>query len=262
MSYGPANIPPSKLNPNQLPTDNPLRYMEAFQYIFRNPTWFVNILLISLCFLIPVVGPMVGLGYQFQVVETLHLRRGTNYPNFSFSNFGELLVRGVWPFLAALIIQFVVMPAMFVFYFSIIMCTGVMGAAQQNAGAGPPGFIGALGGFTFIMSVIAFSAIMFLVMTPLSLAAGLSGDLKQAFNFAYLQDFVTKMWKEMLLSALAMTLGGIVVAILGLLALCVGVYLVSGVMLLVQSHFLFQLYDCYLARGGMPIPLKPLEIKS
>jgi hypothetical protein len=41
------------------------------------------------------------------------------------------------------------------------------------------------------------------------------------------------------------------------MALCIGVYPATAVMMMAHAYMLYQLYALYLSRGGMPIPLKP-----
>src|SRR5215813_356252 len=84
-----------------------LELMRAYHYIFENPNWGMNVLWGFLCLLstqlIPFLGQLVFLGYQFEVIESLCLTSGTRYPDFDISRFGDYLGRSIWPFLMMLL---------------------------------------------------------------------------------------------------------------------------------------------------------------
>src|SRR4029079_9337309 len=93
--------------PNSLP--KPLaagqfhfEYLRAYNYVFENPNWVVNILLWALCLLaahfVPVVTWLILLGHFFEIVISLHQTGGKRYPDFDLNRFGEYLARSVWPF--------------------------------------------------------------------------------------------------------------------------------------------------------------------
>jgi hypothetical protein len=91
-----------------------IEHMRMFHYVFENPNWLTNILLSGLCILIPIIGGLVVLGYQFEAVAVLLSTQGARYPDFTFSRFAEYLVRGLWPFLVQLVASLVLVPIMFV----------------------------------------------------------------------------------------------------------------------------------------------------
>src|SRR5690348_1752019 len=112
-----------------------MRYWQSYRFVFNHPNWSSNLLLASVCLLIPVVGQIVLIGYLFEVIDVLLRRQPATssgtvdetgeealdaqvmdalpadddlivspYPEFNFSRFSEYLMRGVWPFL----VQFIV----------------------------------------------------------------------------------------------------------------------------------------------------------
>ena len=254
QSPGPYSTPSGKAGKPM--GEQPMRYMYAFQYIFENPNWITNVLLATVCFLIPVVGPIVLIGYQFQIIEALLMRRTATYPDFDFNQFGQLLTRGVWPFLAAMIPQMV--------YFMIVMFFGIFGfmatiaitAGVSDSSEGL-GMLCFLSGMFFIFAAAMTLSVLFsLAMIPMTLAAGLSQEFGPAFNFAFVRDFVARVWKEMILSSLFLTFAALVLAPIGALVFCIGSYVVLAVLMLANAHLLYQLYALYLTRGGMPVPLK------
>ena len=202
----------------------------------------------ALCQLIPLVGPIVSLGYGYEVVEYLHRKRGRNYPDFDFNRFVKYLGRGIWPFLVLLIVS---VPMMFVYFLVWIMFAGVISVVGKdlNPLAGIALFAA---GFLF---VIGSQVLLALVAVPLSLHAGLSQELAFASAWKFLCDFLKRVWQELLLVQLFLWGSSLVVTLMGLLACCVGVYPAVALILLAQHHLHFQLYELYLERGGREIPI-------
>src|SRR5947209_5698807 len=87
-----------------------IEHMRMFKYVFENPNWLMNILLAGLCMIIPIIGSLIVLGYQFEAVAVLLSTQGARYPDFTFNRFAEYLVRGLWPFLVQLIASLVLAP--------------------------------------------------------------------------------------------------------------------------------------------------------
>src|SRR5690242_1418081 len=129
MSYaGPPNpyasptSPPVAIQPAGLafkPIDR-IEYMRSYQYVFESPNWTMNIVWGFLCLIstmiIPVVGQLVLLGYQFEILEVLLRTQGARYPDFDANRFADYLGRSIWPFLVALVLM---IPMIIVFYAAI-----------------------------------------------------------------------------------------------------------------------------------------------
>jgi hypothetical protein len=97
-------------------------------------------------------------------------------------------------------------------------------------------------------------ALLAIMATPVALRAGLTQDLGATFDFGWIADFLKKMWAEVLLAALFVVGLGLVVTSItcGLGGIALGALLP-----LIQSHFWYQFYMLYLARGGRPVTRKP-----
>lgn len=96
-----------------------MQFQIAFRYLFERSGGFVNLLLITVCQFIPVVGPIVLLGYRAEVSVALDNDPNMlRHPKFDFNRFGEYLSRGVWPFLIALIMSFLSVPIVMESWFS------------------------------------------------------------------------------------------------------------------------------------------------
>ncbi len=120
-----------------------MRYLYAFTWVTESKNWLVNVLLSGVCLnFIPIVGPMVLLGYQFENVENLYRRRKAPCLDFDFGRFMEYLKRGVWPFLVQLIAGIVILPLIWVI--SIVPFLAIIAVnpgGQPAAGATPLMFL-------------------------------------------------------------------------------------------------------------------------
>lgn len=91
-----------------------LRYWAAYRFMFTNPNWPKNLLLCSVCVLIPIVGVMVLFGYLRDILlerlETLDEERPNGYPDLDFALFGQYLQRGLWPLVVHLVASVVLVP--------------------------------------------------------------------------------------------------------------------------------------------------------
>lgn len=234
-----------------------LQLMEPFQFPFQSPNWFTNVLLATLCIFIPAVGPIVVLGYQYTIVEYLHRRWGPGYPDFDFGKFGEYLSRGIWPFVVSLIANVVMVPIIWVMMVAPWVCVGFASAAiQDSAGDAVAILCFVVGAVFIVVAVIAISIFFGLIMMPMMLSAGLCQELGPAFNFSFIKDFIGKMWKDMTLAFLVFTLIAWLAMAVGALVLCIGMYAAIAVIAIAYAHLSFQLYEVYLSRGGMQLPLK------
>ncbi len=236
------------------PEPRGLQLGEAYSFVFQNPNWGMNLLLGTVCQLIPVVGPIVFLGYEYELIEALHRDPRRTYPDFDFNRFTNYLTRGLWPFLVALIVSLVLVPviwlAMAIGFFAL---ASIGAAAGGNQAAGPAVALVCL---LMFVGIILLSCAMSALIVPVVLRAGLTQDFAAAFNFEFFKDFLRRMWLETLIAAGFIVLTGIPLMLVGMLLCIVGMYPAMTLMLLAQTHLHYQLYELYLERGGQPIPLK------
>ena len=218
-----------------------MQYGLAFGYFIQRTGGFTNLLLVTVCQFIPIVGPIVVLGYRSEVAQALvcddELRR---HPKFDFNRFVEYLTRGVWPFVMSLIIVFVAIPVIMLVLLASILIGAAANLLEVGIAVGVGFYILAL------FLVIAFSV-------PMTFHAELAGkfDLKGAFRFA--KEFWSTVGGSAILTGLVFVPLSLIVALLGLLCLIVGVYFASTISQMAGQHLMVQLYVEYLERGGSPI---------
>lgn len=234
------------------------QYFASLNYFFEHPDWATSLLWGSLCLLIPVINTMIILGYRYEIVEMKVRFPDQLFPKFDVSRFSQYLARGAMPFLIDFVLQFLIN---FPLQISIWMCIGLVAAAGNTqsqllvvvAGVGVP---------LIILIDITLLIVMHMLLIPITLRAGLSQEFNQSFKFAWCKDFLLKVGLQTLLFNLFTMAVGTVLIIPGYLACCFGIvpigfYLMGPVL----AHHHAQLYRLYLARGGEPIPLRPLQMQ-
>jgi hypothetical protein len=230
-----------------------MQYVEAYQFVFQSPNWLANLLLVLVAAMIPMIGNIIVIGYFTFVVQSLHFRVNLPYPDFDFNRFSDYLTRGIWPFLVTLVVSVVMVPLFLAMMFGIPLVLGLIGSAAGPEAATILAIIGAVVAWVVIM---VGSFILNLIITAMILRAAWSEDFMEGLNVTAAWDFAQKMWLEFILEQLFMMVTAPIIALCGLLLLCVGYFLAIGLILFAQFHFLAQLYTIYLARGGIPIPVK------
>src|SRR5215510_11178225 len=80
-----------------------MRYFGAYRSFFESPKWAMHLLIGAGCQFIPIVGPLVLMGYFYIVIEAKHRHGDPQFPDFDLDRLGVYLMRGVWPFLVALV---------------------------------------------------------------------------------------------------------------------------------------------------------------
>jgi hypothetical protein len=234
-----------------------IEYFKTYTYFFEHPDWANSLLMGSVCMLIPILNGILLAGYRYEIVEMKLRFPDQLYPKFDFARFSQYLTRGIWPFLIDMIVQMVlVVPLLLLFYGSMFAIFITM-ANNETAGVIVLAVVLPL----VILFVLAISMLLSLVMVPLYLRAGLSQDFGQAFKFDWIKDFLRKVWLPTLLMNLFLMVSGGMLAILGEMACFIGlfpaIFLLGGP---VAGYAHYQLYRLYLARGGEPIPFKPLQL--
>jgi hypothetical protein len=227
-----------------------MNYMRSFRYVFDSPKWMGNLLAAIICPFVPVIGEMVLLGYAFDITESLHRRKNSRAPDFDTNRLSEYLMRGLWAWLARFVAS---LPLGFVFvalYFCFIF--GIIFAAEKQQLI----VVFVLIALLFLV-VVALALVVNVVLTPITLRAGLMQEFGPAFSVAFVKDFIQRVWLESVLASLFLFASSLALSLIGMMLCFVGIFPATGLLLLAQFHLWHQLYELYLERGGMPIPLKP-----
>jgi len=229
-----------------------LDYWRPIGFVFDSPNWALNCLLIGVCQLIPIVGPIVMLGYQYEIVIALLRQPAAGCPDFDFNRFGDYLRRGLMPFLFSLIFAFLLM-----FVVWLVMIGGMMLAAGLAQGGSEETAAAIMGSFfgVFILGMIVISIGMQMFIMPLALRAGLTKDFNAGMKLGYAFQFIGNNWAQMIVFSLVMSLAAIVAVSIGMLLLCIGQYFTISIVIIAQGHVMAQLYRLNCTRGGEVIPI-------
>ncbi len=260
-----------------------MHYMQSYRFVFQSAKWLTNLLLTSVCMFIPLIGPIVTIGYFFEMIDVLLRRRqierakalsdpsdasgeqvmdalpadedhieGT-YPDFDFNRFTEYLTRGIWPFLVHMIVNMIVG-----FVAAFLMIAGMMVAGFAAASVDS--------GIVFLLLYALFwifygllMMIVSILITPMYLRAGLSGDFASAFSMEFYRDFMKRVGKEVVLMQLFLAATGAVLGIVGMALCYIGLFPAIALMQYAHHHLDYQLYELYLERGGMLVERKQTQ---
>ena len=234
-----------------------MNYIDSFTDFFKSPKWMMNLLLGGVCVLIPIVGPMVLLGWLITGFWARQDQRFETFPEFDFSHFGKYLERGLWPFLVAFVVSMafsiIMVPLVWVLMLPAIVAGGLSSGHEPNAGT----CFGAVAMILMMLVVAIMVFALMLVLVPLKIRASLTQDFAKSFDLGFVKRFLALTWKEIVLSSLFLTIAGTLVICLGMVVFCVGMYFATALVYFAWTHLHKQLYALYLSRGGEPIPVSP-----
>ncbi|MEY4484292.1 MAG: hypothetical protein RL693_1744 [Verrucomicrobiota bacterium] len=229
-----------------------MNYIESITDFFKSPKWMMNLLFGGICILIPVIGPIVLMGWLITGFWSRQDESMETFPDFDFGNFSKYLERGLWPFLVLLASSFAMM---ILFFILVAIPSVIIGVVFGNQDSG--GFIASILGLLIFCFELVLMAGMHLVLTPLLIRATILQDFMPSFNLAFIKKFISLTWLEIILSGLFISVAGAVLGGIGFIALCVGIYFAMALVYFGWAHLGKQLYKLYLSRGGEEIALSP-----
>ncbi len=257
-SYQPQPIQPSGSQPyGPPPYQDTLDFGRAIQAPFKSPNWIMNVVWVLLCNMLNMVliGGIVLIGYQMDVIEKRSRGRSHVWPDFDTGRFGEYLTRGLWPWLVNLVLAFGLMiPVWIMMVASIAIVGAIAGDGSPIAGV----FLLLVFGLVFVAVVL----LMMFIVGPCTLRAGLASDFGQGMNFRWAIDFGKRTWGQILLAMIYLMLVAIIAEFVGAVLCLVGLLVTLPVAQLVMTDFGAQLYDIFLTRGGEPVPRNPNSVNN
>jgi hypothetical protein len=197
-------------------------------------------------------------GYQSQIMIDSVRNPNGQYPDFDANKIGDYLIRGLWVWLGILIASVLLGLVALV----IILFFGAILALVGSLTAGGNGEPSVLMIFLLIAGYITLFVTMtvlgFLVVAPVSIKIGLTGNLAEMFDFSWHMDFIQKTFGSLVMGALMMFVISILLSFCGMLLCFVGVFPAAGWIMLSQAQMFSQLYRTYLERGGRPVQIQLL----
>jgi hypothetical protein len=234
-----------------------VNYTASVSDFFQSPKWMMNLLLGGVCVLIPIVGPMVVLGWLITGFWAREDENFATFPDFDFSHFGKYLERGLWPFLVAFVASMAVSIVMVPVIWLLMIPTMLVGSLSSGHESNAAGCFGVIAVILMMLVWAVMLIGLMLVLVPLKIRASLTQDFAKSFDFGFVKRFVALTWKEMVLSSLFVMATGLLFVCLGMIVFCVGVYFATVLTYFSWTHMHKQLYTLYLSRGGEPVPLSP-----
>ena len=220
----------------------------AIAFPFRGPNAWVNIGCLLLCMLIPIVGPMVATGFLVRVEKLLIENIQSDVPRFNFNRFSDYLQKGLWPFLASLVMSLILMPVFALLGVGVVLA--VIALQKQTA---LMAIVIAILALIYIISILLFGV----VGAPMMFKAGMEESFAAAFDRPFVFDYLKRVGLLTLGTQFLMMLIFLPLSLVGICIPIVGPYALISVILQIQAHIMTQLYLAYLDRGGIPLAIKP-----
>ena len=217
----------------------------------------MNLLLGGVCVLIPIVGPMVVLGWLITGFWARQDENFETFPDFDFSHFGKYLERGLWPFLVAFVVGMAFSIVMLPLAWVLMIPAMLVGGFSSGHDANTTSCFGIFAGILMMLVWAVMIAALMLVLVPLKIRASRTQDFASSFDLVFVKRFLALTWTEIVISSLFVMVTGLLFVCLGLVAFCVGVYFATVLVYFSWTHLHKQLYALYLSRGGEPVPLSP-----
>jgi hypothetical protein len=234
-----------------------LNLLRIIKFVFESPQWIANVLWMSLGFLFSgmVVGMLAILGYQMDIVIAENGRVPRRYPDFDMNRIGDYLLRGLWVWLAVLVVSivigFLLLPFFIILLFVILVLAGD-GPNRQQEG------MGIIVGIASAMIGLVGNALIMAVAAPISLRVGLTGNFAEGLQWRWHLDFIRRTFWSLIGGTLFFIPLIAIYLLFGAALCCVGIIPAIGWFYLSQAQFYSQLYGIYLQRGGTPIPIVPI----
>lgn len=228
-----------------------LEYLKGFKFLFLDQNWVNNLLIGAIMVLIPIVGPIVVMGWQCEIFQRLHKKHSQPIPKLDFNDFGHYLGRGIVPFVVGLLVTIPLAIALAI----IVVVAGVLIAVAGGKGAPvstliPLGVIGAGAVFLFVMIPTYVIANAGMTRAFLTEDFGKSLDLNRIWAYAKWT------WPTVFKAALVylpITMG---IMFAGTILLYVGIFPATVIINIAWIYLAWQIYEIYLAQGGESIPIK------
>lgn len=229
-----------------------IQFSEACKDLFKTENKWMTILGLSVCMLIPIVGPMVIFGFLFR--RFARERQGHPAEDFDFNFFADYLKMGLWPVLASLVFGLLIIPVILVF----AVFSAVVIPLAENGNEALLVIIGIIGFLLYLILIFVFSVLSYAVI----LRSGLMMNFSSGFSWSFMKSFLGKVGLSFLGYTLLLTLIAIPLVLIGYLALLVGAYVVAAWLQFVMMHLTYQHYDLMVERGGEKIEVNPELTKA
>ncbi|MCE9623856.1 MAG: DUF4013 domain-containing protein, partial [Deltaproteobacteria bacterium] len=232
-----------------------LDFLGAFKFLFSDKNTLNNILLGAVMNIIPIVGPIVLMGWYCEIIQRLVKRHPNPIPKLTFDDFVYFLGRGVAPFVVVLIATLPMVLVTMVFMFAGMFGITMFAGAIQHQG-GDPGMLVIAGfGIAFLFA-FAFIMVFNVVVMAALIRAELTEDIGKSLDLGKIWAYARATWKDLLVAYLVFIPLSILVMFGGMMVFFIGIYFAIVVINISYLHLRWQVYERYLSRGGEAIPIQ------
>ena len=220
-----------------------MQYIKPFTYFVRKPkTGWKNVGIGCICSFVPIAGQIVWFGYRAEVSDDLERDPALErYGDFNADRLMPYFQRGVWPFLANLIVALsVIVPAYILSIVAGVLILQSTGEILLAAAA----YVG-----IFAVAIIGMN----LLVWPMELHAMKTRKLHLIAELKFAMRFLRVVGLETVVSIFLFNMLGQVLLLAGLLLCIVGIYPAAVIYTMAEQHVMLQLYQRYIEEGGEPI---------
>jgi hypothetical protein len=134
-----------------------------------------------------------------------------------------------------------------------LLLFGLSAKASGGQSQGFPIIMFGLMFISYLVIVVGFN----LLLVPMMLRATITQDFGSAFNPGFVKSFLSRTWKDLLVTVLYMFGVSLCLMVLAVITCYIGAIFAAPVVIFSWHHLQKQLYQLYLVRGGEPVPLSP-----
>jgi hypothetical protein len=201
--------------------------------------------------LIPIVGPIVLMGWHCEIIQRLVRRHPHPIPKLDFGDFGHYLGRGVVPFLVSFLVSLPMIIALYILIFAVAF--GIAVLAQQNVQDFTLIGLGLIGGLAALFLIIIPACIL---INSFVTFAELTEDFGQSLGFSRVWAYAKRNWKVIFTAQLVFIPISFGMMVAGMAMCYFGIFPAAVMINIAYVNLHWQIYEYDLSRGGPPLPVK------
>jgi hypothetical protein len=207
----------------------------SFSYITEDEDWWKQVLIGGLLTLIPVIGPLYGMGYMVQVIKNVIEGREVPLPD-ALEDFGDKLLKGL-----------ILTVIMFIYALPIIViatCSGIGLGIFTDAIRDPDAAnaVGTVWGVCFGCLGVVYGVLLGLVAPFVYATYADTGDLGAALKLGRIWGMLQANIGPAFIVLLVTILAGLLAVVAGLILCGIGLFATSFFANLVIAHLYGSLY--------------------
>jgi len=202
---------------------------KSFGYVFEDKKWIEKVLIGGLVSLVPILGPLLIMGYGITVVRNVRNHKPDPLP--AWDDWGEKIIDG----LKLLVIYFVWSLPLVVLYFLMLLPLALAGDSDAGNAVGSI--------FVTCFSCLAFlyGIVVWLAMPGITIKYAERGEISDGFKVGEILDFTKQHLGQIIIVALVSWVVYMIAGLVGLLLCFVGLIFTSFWGMLVQYHMIAQI---------------------